>query len=152
MTPPATGQHRPRKRGRRQAGRRRHWERGVARGLAEAPRRRALALSLGVAGVGGDEADARRHGGSMLQRLTKSQSCGLVTLILTLWSRSSLQTYFWAKVNKTDVAPDRPPRPGTWTAVGGGAAPRSFDHQIRAHHQVHCIQGPSLSRNLKSEE
>ena len=38
---------------------------------------------------------------------------------------------------------------GGW---GGGAAPRSFDHQIRAHHQVHCIQGPSLSRNLKSEE
>ena len=72
VTPPATGQHRPRKRGRRQAGRRRHWERGVARGLAEAPRRRALSLSLCVAGVGGARGtDARRHGGSMLQKLTK---------------------------------------------------------------------------------
>jgi hypothetical protein len=52
-----------------------------------APRRRALALSLGVAGVGGDEADARRHGGSMLQRLTKSQSCGLVPPLYSPFGR-----------------------------------------------------------------
>ena len=65
VTPPATDQHRPRKRGRRQAGRRRQWERGVARGLAEAPRRRALARCEGVAGGRERGTDVRRHGEQM---------------------------------------------------------------------------------------
>ena len=127
VTPPATGQHRPRKRGRRQAGLRRTWERGVAREIAVAPRRRALALSLGVAG-GGDEAQTSGATVVRLQKVYQARSYGFVPrLLFTSWSRSSLQSYFWANVNKTDVAPARPPRPGTWTAAGGGTAPRSFD-------------------------
>ena len=85
-----------------------------------APRRRALALSLGVAG-GGDEAQTSGATVVRLQKVYQARSYGFVPrLLFTSWSRSSLQSYFWANVNKTDVAPARPPRPGTWTAVGGG--------------------------------
>jgi hypothetical protein len=141
-TPPVTGQHRPRKRGRRQAGRRRHWERGVARGLAEAPRRRVLSLSLCVAGVGGGR-EAQTPGatvGRCYKSLPNSILWLRATLLFTFWSRSSLWTRSWTKVNKTDVAPARPPRPGTWTAAGGGTAPRSFDSPKS------CARPDSLSR------
>jgi hypothetical protein len=44
------------------------------------------------------------------------------TLLFTIWSRSSLQTYFWANVNKTDVAPARPLVLGLGRRLGGGGA------------------------------
>ena len=72
--------------------------------------------------VGGREAQTP---GATVGRCYKSLPNSMLwlraTLLFTFWSRSSLQSYFWANVNKTDVAPARPPRPGTWTAVGGGA-------------------------------
>ena len=87
-----------------------------------APRRRALSLSLCVAGVGGgDEADARRHGGSMLQKLTKVDpmaSCHpFIHLLVTI---KPSNVFLGKGLNKSNVAPARPPRPGTWTAAGRG--------------------------------
>ena len=68
-----------------------------------APRRRALSLSLGVAGVGGGD-EAQTPGATVVRcykSLPKSILWLRATLTLTFWSRSSLGTYFWAKVNKS---------------------------------------------------
>ena len=138
VTPPATGQHRPRKRGRRQAGLRRTWERGVAREIAVAPRRRALALSLGVAG-GGDEAQTSGATVVRLQKVYQARSYGFVPrLLFTSWSRSSLQSYFWAKVNKTNVAPCPPLVLGLGRRLGGARRHEALIRQNRAHGQIHC--------------
>ena len=87
-----------------------------------APRRRALALSLGVAG-GGDEAQTSGATVVRLQKVYQARSYGFVPrLLFTSWSRSSLQSYFWAKVNKTNVAPCPPLVMGLGRRLGGHGA------------------------------
>ena len=119
VTPPATDQHRPRKRGRRQAGRRRQWERGVAREIAVAPRRRALSLSLCVAEVGGGATRHRRPAPRWfdVRKAYQSQSCGLVPpLCSPLGHDQDYKRIFGQRSTKTNVAP-RPP-PSSWGLDG----------------------------------
>jgi hypothetical protein len=86
-----------------------------------APRRRALSLSLCVAGVGGARGtDARRHGGSMLQKLTKLDPMASCHPFIHLLVTSKPTIVFLGKCQQNRRGAGSPPRPGTWTAVGGG--------------------------------
>ena len=89
---------------------------------------------------GGDEAQTP---GATVVRCYKSLPNSILwlraTLLFTFWSRSSLQTYFWAKVStKATWRRASPLVLGLGRLLGGGAAPRSFDRQLRAHGQIHC--------------
>ena len=135
-TPSETGQHRPRKRGRHQAGQRRHWERGVARGRAEAPRRRAswrVARALRVGAT--RHLDARRHGGSV----TKSRACGLAqpSFIHLLVAIKPTNVFLGKGQQNAPWRRLAPPRPGTW-AAGGARRHEALIRQLRAHGQIHC--------------
>ena len=106
-----------------------------------APRRRVMSLSLCVAGVGGGArgTDARRHGGSMLQKLTKLDAMASCHPFIHLLVTIKPTIVFLGKCQQNRRGAGSPPSSwdldGGW---GGGAAPRSFDHQIRAHGQIHC--------------
>eukprot|EP00966_Prymnesium_polylepis_P125426 2900052-Prymnesium_polylepis.1 len=75
----------------------------------------------------------------MLQRLTKSILWLDATLVFTLWSRSSLWTRSWAKVNKSHRGAGSPP--SSWDLDGGWGGARHHEaliRQSRAHDQIHC--------------
>ena len=136
-TPSETGQHRPRKRGRHQAGQRRHWERGVARGRAEAPRRRAswrVARALRVGAT--RHLDARRHGGSV----TKSRSCGLTQPLCSPLGRDQAYKRISGQRSQQKQRGAVPP-PSSWGLDGcweGARRHEALIRQNRAHGQIHC--------------
>jgi hypothetical protein len=94
-----------------------------------APRRRVLSLSLCVAGVGGARGtDARRHGGSMLQKLTKLDpmaSCHpFIHLLVTIKPVDA----FMDKGQQNRRGAGSPP--SSWDLDGGGGGARRHEALI----------------------
>jgi hypothetical protein len=139
VTPPATGQHRPRKRGRRQAGRRRHWERGVARGLAEAPRRRALSLSLCVASPGG--ARHRRPAPRWVDvtKAYQTRSYGFVPPFYSPFGHEQAYNRISGQMSTKPTWRRLAPLVlGLGRRLGGARRHEALIRQNRAHGQIHC--------------
>ena len=78
---------------------------------------------------GGDEAQTP---GATVVRCYKSLPKSILwlraTLTLTFWSRSSLGTYFWAKVNKNQRGAGSPP--SSWDLDGGWGGARRHEALI----------------------
>jgi hypothetical protein len=114
-----------------------HWWRS---GTCGAPRRRALSLSLCVAGVGGARGtDARRHGGSMLQKLTKLDpmaSCHpFIHLLVTIKPVDAFMDKGQQKPTWRRLAPLVL---GLGRRLGGARRHEALIRQNRAHGQIHC--------------
>ena len=95
-----------------------------------APRRRVMSLSLCVAGVGGGArgTDARRHGGSMLQKLTKLDAMASCHPFIHLLVTIKPTIVFLGKCQQNRRGAGSPP--SSWDLDGGWGGARRHEALI----------------------